>query len=253
VYGPTHPANALDRYRGDLSNLAPLDADTERDLALAFRRGDSNAGRKLLEASLPFVVRVAREYRRWGVPLEDLIQQGNLGLLKAAAKYEPGKNCRLITYAVYWIRAEIRDYVVRAYRRKGVEGPRELAEESGMPIARAQKLWPLLAQSDLSLDARYEDRSPAVERLRAEQATPEDEAGDRARRSGVRAAVGEALAQLSERERRIVEERLLTDEPRTLEQLGREMGVSKERIRQLEERARRKLREHLAEFHPQAA
>ena len=93
------------------------------------------------------------------MPLEDLVQQGNLGLLKAAAKFDPEKNCRLITYAAYWIRAEIRDYVVRgyrivrlgttrterramrAYRREGIESPEALAEASGMPLARAHKLW----------------------------------------------------------------------------------------------------------------
>src|SRR5690349_8440234 len=77
-------ATALDRYRMSLGHVEPLAPDAERDLALAWRDGDETAGRRLVEASLPFVIRIAREYRRWGVPLEDLIQQGNMGLLKAA-------------------------------------------------------------------------------------------------------------------------------------------------------------------------
>ena len=69
-----------------------------------------------MTACLPFVMSIALEYRRWGIPLEDIVQQGNLGLLRAASKFDPERECRLATYAAYWIRAEIRDYVVRAYR-----------------------------------------------------------------------------------------------------------------------------------------
>ena len=266
-----YDVTSLDRYRGSLHAVEPLDPQTERELAYAWRNGDQEAGRRIVTASLPFVIRIAREYRRWRVPLEDLVQQGNLGLLKAALKYDPEKNCRLITYAVYWIRAEIRDYVVRSYRivrlgttrtersamrtyrRKGVESAVELAELSGMPLARAEKLWPLLAQGDVSLDVQWDDRGPAVERLRDDCLTPEEAATRGEEVTGVRKALHGALQQLTDRERRIVEQRALSEEPKTLEQLGREMGVSKERVRQLEERAHQKLRLCLAEFQPQAA
>ena len=144
-------ATALDRYRASLKRVEILDAEAERELAQRWAEGDDQAGALLIESSLPFVIAIAREYRRWGVPLEDLVQQGNLGLLKAASKFDPDKNCRLITYAAYWIRAEIRDYVVRSYRivrlgttrterramrafrRKPVESAQALAEENGMP------------------------------------------------------------------------------------------------------------------------
>jgi RNA polymerase sigma-32 factor len=261
---------SLDRYRTSLHHVEPLSAEEERALAIAWRDGDASAGRRLVEASLPFVIRIAREYRRWGVPFEDLIQQGNLGLLKAAQKFEPDRECRLITYAVYWIRAEIRDYVVRsyrivrlgttrterramrAYRRTAVETAEELAETSGMPIARAQKLWPLLAGGDVSLDQAAPDRTPAIDRIRANFPTPEEEAGRRDEARGVRARLGHALGKLSDRERRIVEARFLGEETVTLEQLGNEMGVSKERVRQLEERVCKKLRGELADFRPAA-
>lgn len=263
--------SSVDRYRASLVNIEPLDPETERQLAADWRAGDPDAGRRLVEASLPFVIRIAREYRRWGVPLEDLVQQGNLGLLKAADKYDPAKECRLVTYAAYWIRAEIRDYVVHSYRivrlgttrterramrtfrRQGAESAEDLAERSGMPVARAEKLWPLLAGGDMSLDARYDDRGPAVDRLRDRQVDPEGLLLRESTIRAVREALGGALEELSARERRIVQARLLADEPCTLEHLGREMGVSKERVRQLEERARRKLRASLAEFEPAAA
>ena len=102
-------ATTLDQYRASLRRVETLDADAERELAREWADGNQAAGARLIESSLPFVISIAREYRRWGVPLEDLVQQGNLGLLKAASKFDPDKNCRLITYAAYWIRAEIRD------------------------------------------------------------------------------------------------------------------------------------------------
>ena len=260
---------SLDRYRTSLEGLAPLASHVERDLALRWRAGDPLAGKRLIEASLPFVIRIAREYRRWGAPLEDLIQQGNLGLLKAAQKFDPEKQCRLITYAVYWIRAEIRDYVVRTYRivrlgttrterramrafrRSGAEDVGALAAESGMPEARAQLLLPLLKQGDMSLDATYTDRGPAVDRLGDGGATPEDLLLTSDTKSGVREALDLALVDLNPRERRIVEARMIAEDPQTLEALGREMGVSKERVRQIEERAREKLRERLSAFAPE--
>ena len=263
---------SLDAYRRDLSAVKPLSSAVEIELATRWRAGDQSAGARLVSASLPFVIKVAKEYRRWGVPMEDLIQQGNLGLLKAAAKYDPEHGCRLITYAVYWIRAEIREYVVRSYRivrlgstrterkamrmyrREGIESVEELIRVSGMPPARAKKLWPLLAQRDYALDAATDERGPAVSRLRDfDGETPEDACARAEQIHGVRAKLGEALGQLSARERQIVEQRLLTEEPRTLAAIGRDLGVSKERVRQLEARACGKLRGALAEYQPLAA
>ena len=128
----------------------------------------------------------------------------------------------------------------------------QLAEESGMPEARAQMLLPLLRQGDMSLDATYADRGPAIDRLGDNAGTPEDALLDARTTRGVREALDAALVVLNPRERRIVEARMIAEDPRTLEQLGAEMGVSKERVRQIEERARMKLRERLAAFAPGA-
>jgi RNA polymerase sigma-32 factor len=263
-------ATALDRYRASLKRVEILDAEAERELAQRWTDGDERAGAQLIESSLPFVIAIAREYRRWGVPLEDLVQQGNLGLLKAAAKFDPEKKCRLITYAAYWIRAEIRDYVVRAYRivrlgttrterramrafrRKAVESPEALAEESGMPLSRAKQLWPLLTRGDLSLDATVSDSPAAMERMSYKQPTPEESVARSEAVHHVREALDSAMETLTDREQRIVQARILSDEPKTLESLGREMGVSKERVRQLEVRARQKLREQLGHLRPAA-
>jgi RNA polymerase sigma-32 factor len=263
--------SGLDEYISSLRGVGPLDIESEQTLAKAYRAGDRRAGDKLIAACLPFVIRIAVEYRRWGVPMEDLVQQGNLGLLRAAEKYDADKHVRLITYAVYWIRAEIRDYLVRSYRivrlgttrserramrafrREGVETPAELAHRSGMPLARCEMLWPILSHVDSSLDHTFDGAGgPAVERLASNVLTPEEIASARSEGELQKTAVRSALRKLDRRERRIVNARFLSDEPCTLEALGRELGVSKERVRQLEVRVRDKLRDALSPYAPAA-
>jgi RNA polymerase sigma-32 factor len=256
-------ASALRVYRDNLSNVHPLEREAERKLAKRWIKGDEAAGVKLVEACLPFVISIALEYRRWGVPLEDVIQQGNIGLLKAAKKFDPDMGCRLATYAAYWIRAEIREYVVRAYRivrlgttkaeRRALRAyrttkesdPDRLAAVSGLSRERVEQLLPLLAARETSLDANVNDLPPAVERLASNDSSPEDDAGAKESRARAKDAVAVALEGLTDRERLIVRERMMSDEPTTLKALGDILGVSKERVRQLEERARGKLRSEL--------
>jgi RNA polymerase sigma-32 factor len=259
-------AESLRAYREKLHACTPLDAETERDLARRWIAGDKRAGERIVEACLPFVIAIAMEYRRWGVPIEDVIQQGNVGLLRAAKKFDPAKECRLATYAVYWIRAEIREYVVRGYRvvrlgttkgeRRALRAyrttqesdPAKLAQVSGLSEERVRLLLPLFAAREASLDAQVGDLPSGVERLPAAGASPEDEAGQSEWRERAREAVSTAVRSLSTREQLIIRERMLTDEPTTLQQLGDVLGVSKERVRQLEERAKGKLRDALADM-----
>ena len=266
----TAEGGSLRAYRESLVGLRALDRETERDLAQRWLEGDARAGTRLVEACLPFVVSIALEYRRWGVPLEDIIQQGNLGLLKAAQKFDPERDCRLVTYAVYWIRAEIRDYVVRAYRvvrigttkgeRRAMrlyrktkeEDPVALAAASGLPLDQAERLLPVLRARDTSLDATVDGEAPRVDALSSKWPSPEQAVGEQAFAERTRTEVHAAIARLPEREAMIVRERLLADDPSTLEALGMRLGISKERVRQLEERARARLRAQLAELHAAA-
>jgi RNA polymerase sigma-32 factor len=266
----TSTMDSFDRYRASLHGTSTLSPTEERELARKWRDGDSAAGDRLIKASLPFVISIALEYRRWGAPLEDLVQQGNLGLLKAAKKFDPSRDCRLITYAVYWIRAEIRDYVVRGYRlvrigttkneRRAVrnyrknreDDPQALAASSGLTVEAAEKLLPMLRTRDVSLDVSYDGETPHVERLVSHAANPEEETSAHAFQATAKERVHQALSKLPEREAMIVRERLLVDEPVTLEDLGVRLGISKERVRQLEERARKRLRQDLAELHDAA-
>lgn len=256
---------SLHAYRRSLSGVEVLDRETERALAYRWAKGDRGAGSKIIEACLPFVVSIALEYRRWGVPLEDIIQQGNLGLLKAAAKFDPARECRLATYAAYWIRAEIREYVVksfrvvrlgttkaerralRAYRKTKITDPAVLAEMSGLSEERVRTLLPLLSAREMSLDASTSDSGPATERIAGSSPNPEEEAARHEAGCQATAAVKVAVETLDARERMIVRERFMKEEPPTLQELGTRLGVSKERVRQLEERARIKLRGELAE------
>lgn len=257
---------SLSAYRNSIAGVHTLDRDVERDLARRWIAGDKRAGERIVEACLPFVVSIALEYRRWGVPLEDIIQQGNLGLLKAAQRFDPDKECRLATYAAYWIRAEIREYVVRAfrvvrlgttkgerralraYRRTKVSEPAALAKVSGLSEERVRQLLPLLTGREVSLDASVHDLPPAVDRLASASPTPEDEASRSEARGHAGRAVEQAVRHLDDRERMIVEERLMAEDPPTLQELGDRLGVSKERVRQLEERARAKLRTELSAY-----
>ena len=261
--GAALQANGLSLYRRDLAQMKPLSREVEHELAIRYRAGDKRAGDKLIVACLPFVVSIALEYRRWGVPIEDIVQQGNIGLLRAAVKFDPAKECRLATYAAYWIRAEIREFVVRSFRvvRVGTtKGERRalrafrtsrdtstkaLAEASGLSEERIERLLPILAGREASLDAQIDDQPSMVERLCASGPSPEEEASSNESREQARGLVTTALEGLSDREKLIVRERIMTDEPPTLQALGDRLGVSKERVRQLEERARTKLRTQL--------
>lgn len=258
--GYLRSTTALDAYRASLAGIEPLSPQEERELSRRWKAGDQQAGDRLVAASLPFVITIATEYRRWGIPLEDLIQQGNIGLLKGALRFEPDRACRLITYAVYWIRAEIREYVVRGYRVVRIGGskaerralrayrktrendPAKLAELSGMTAERAERLLPLLERRDVSLDAADPDESPAIDRLRDNNPSPEELVTTEHDQGVTRNRVKDALQTLSDRERWIVEMRLLSEDESTLESLGIRLGISKERVRQIEARALQKLR-----------
>lgn len=261
-------SDAFGSYRSSLGGTPPLEREAERELARRYREGDQKAGVELIQACLPFVVSIAFEYRRWGAPLEDIVQEGNIGLLRAAAKFDPDREVRLVTYAAYWIRAAIREYVVRAYRivrlgtTKGerralrayrttsitdVEG---LAEVSGLSKERVEALLPLLSRRETSLDESSPtgEPSPTMAKLAAAGPSPEQSLSDREGAAQSRVAIHEALATLTEREQFIVRQRMMVEEPTTLQELGQHLGVSKERVRQLEERARGKLRVYLADF-----
>ncbi|TCP39912.1 RNA polymerase factor sigma-32 [Rhodovulum marinum] len=278
---------ALDYDANTLSRTAMkaelLDAETELRLAYAWRdERDEAALHRLITAYMRLAISMAAKFKRYGAPMSDLIQEASLGLMKAADKFDPDRGVRFSTYAVWWIKASIQDYVMRNWsmvrtgstssqkslffnmRRVQARLEREatargeildrhqlrqmIATEVGVPLADVEMMEGRLAGSDFSLNATQstdEEGREWIETIEddAEQAADIVETGrDRAQ---LREWLVGALSELNERERFIVRERKLRDEPRTLESLGNELGLSKERVRQLEAAAFGKMRKSL--------
>jgi RNA polymerase sigma-32 factor len=255
--------SSLDAYRNSIARYPQLSAEDERALASRYRSGDQRAGARLIHACLPFVLMIAREYRCWGVPMEDIVQQGNLGLLKAAERFDPDRECRLITYAGYWVRAEIREFVVRAYRivrlgttkserralrayrRSGETDPGKLASLSGLGREAVERLLPVLVARDASMDQPTGTGLALVDRLTSHAPSPEEQVANDDQKAKRRAEVESFLREITPRERTILRSRWMSDDPVTLEALGKRFGISKERVRQLEERTIAKLKGRL--------
>jgi len=259
--------SAFTAYRAAVKRTRILSPEAERELSLRYQTGDMKAGQALVEGCLSFVMTIAREYERWGAPMEDLVQQGNLGLLEAARRFDPQRGTRLATYAAYWIRVEIREHVARSYRmvglgksraerralrlyrRTGEGDPATLGELSGLGEERTRVLLPLLTSGDLHLDQPWgEGDSSLGERLSGDAPSPEDETCEADQREKLAGAVKQVVSELTPREQRIVERRLLADEPDTLEELGAVFGVTRERVRQIEVGAKKRMRARLGEI-----
>ncbi|CAK0753900.1 RNA polymerase sigma-32 factor [Azospirillaceae bacterium] len=260
-----------------------LTAAEEQALARRAAAGDSRAAERLIISHLRVVIRVARRYARFGLPLGDLIQEGTLGLIRAVGKFNPDYDARLSTYAMWWVRAAIQEHVVRSWslvrvgktaahrslffhlRRLSATGLlsgatsdsaplAHLARHFRLPLAEVVSLATRITCNDLSLSVSVASASDAgrthgadsvVEQIPAEQPTPEEvivACGMNRLWSGL---IDRALALLPPREATIIRRRHMTDAVHTFEAIGRELGLSKDRVRQLERRALERLHELL--------
>jgi RNA polymerase sigma-32 factor len=266
------PLGSLDAYLERVSRIPILSRDQERELAEAFRsRDDLAAARQLVLSHLRFVVHIARGYSGYGLPVGDLIQEGNVGLMKAVKRFDPAQNVRLVSFAVHWIRAEIHEYVLRNWRlvkiattkaqRKlffnlrrlkknlswlSAEETAAVARDLGVTPGEVTEMEQRLAARDMSFDPAPETdeeeayspaaylRSPGADPAElVESADSEDESEER---------LHGALERLDARSRDIVRRRWMSEGKATLHQLAEEYGVSAERIRQIEASALGKLR-----------
>ncbi len=278
---PNHDPS-LDHYIERVRSIPLLEREEEHELALRARDGDKDAMDHLVEANLRYVVAVALQYRRYGLRVSDLIAEGNVGLVTAVRKFDPDRGTRFVTYAGYWIRAYILEAVVRsASMVGGGSGPlrsklffrlrRErarvanltndaqerielMAERFDMEPEKMESLLRRLEAGDVSLDQQvYGDSTLAlVDTLEGEVEQQDEALARRARQQALSERLGAALRVLDRRERYIVERRILSDKEMSLAALGRELGVSRERARQLEARAKAKLKVELSEFAPAA-
>lgn len=279
---------ALDgSYNTDMSRTAMkaelLDADTERELAYAWRdQRCEESLHRLITAYMRLAISMAAKYRRYGAPMNDLIQEAGLGLMKAADKFDPDRGVRFSTYAVWWIKASIQDYVMRNWsmvrtgstssqkslffnmRRVQARLEREamscgqeldrhqlremIAVEVGVPLRDVEMMEGRLSGTDFSLNATQaadEDGREWIDTIEDEGKRGDELVEDHQDRNTLRSWLTGAMSSLNERERFIVAERKLRDDARTLESLGEELNLSKERVRQIEAAAFQKMRKFL--------
>ncbi len=254
-----------------------LEREHEFDLARRWReKGDEAALHELVRSYTRLVISTASRFRNYGLPMGDLIQEGNVGLMQAAARFEPEREVRFSTYAAWWIRSAMQDYILRNWsivrtgttaaqkslffnlrrlrarieRVNGGEGLQdedrdEIAEELRVSRDDVRTMEMRLAAADQSLNAPLRDSSEDEwqDFLDDERPSPEQVVIGMRDTETRSQWLNEAISALSDREQKIIRERRLTEETVTLEQLGAELGVSKERVRQLEQRAMNKLRE----------
>ena len=266
------PLGSLDAYLERVGRIPVLSREEERRLAERFRsHNDLGAARQLVLAHLRFVVHIARGYSGYGLPVGDLIQEGNVGLMKAVKRFDPSLNVRLVSFAVHWIRAEIHEYVLRNWRlvkiattkaqRKlffnlrrlkpnlawlSAEETAAVARDLGVSVGEVTEMEKRLAARDLSFDptpeADDEEAYTPAAYLPAPDADPAqhvEEAEDAANSSN---SLHGALQALDARSRDIVERRWMSESKATLHELADQYGVSAERIRQIEAAALGKLR-----------
>ncbi|MBL8681612.1 MAG: sigma-70 family RNA polymerase sigma factor [Myxococcales bacterium] len=269
---------AVNGFMQRVRSTEVLSREEEHELAVRYRAGDRAAGTKLVESNLRFVLSVARQYKRYGLPMPELVAEGNVGLATALEKFDPYKGTRFVTYAAYWIRAYVLNYVIRSWSLVGAgSGPlrsklffqlrRErarisnvvhdrdeamaaLAEKLQMSVEKLEPLLQRLDARDVSLDVPvFNDGDATRADLLPDATAPADEQYASAERQNVYdLRVRAAVARLDPRERFIVEQRIMSDEELSLAELGRKLGVSRERARQLEARARKKLEAQLADL-----
>jgi RNA polymerase sigma-32 factor len=268
----------VSRYLSMVQAFPQLDREAELELAKRWQEhADVDAADKLVRAHLRYVVAIALKYRRYGVPLSELIAEGNFGVVHALKKFQPERGNRFVTYAAYWIRAYILNYIIRSWslvgagsgalrskmffrlRREkvrvlnlvgdGAAADELLATRLGLTLEQVQGMLRRLEARDVSLDAKmYEDSGTAVlDTLVSPAQDQEQSLAATGVQEKLKDAVREAVEELDDRERYIVENRLMADpeDELSLAELGRRLGVSRERARQLEARAKKKLRGRL--------
>jgi len=268
-----HPAevDGLRIYLSQIEHYPILSREEENELAVRYSRdGDPEAGQILITSNLRFVIKVALGYRNYGAKLMDLVQEGNIGLMKAVERFDPDKGYRLISYAIWWIKAYIQNFIIRSWslvkigttqaqrklfyrisdlpespdREIHFENVAKLAVKINVTEDEVIDMVARMKAHDLSLDDLIADssRDSFADTLRDSSPDQEEALGGLQQRLELQHWAEEALKTLNAREKYIVEKRILSEEPVTLKELGKHFGITRERARQIERAALEKLK-----------
>jgi RNA polymerase sigma-32 factor len=263
---------SLDAYISAVHRIPVLSQEEEQELSRRYQQeNDLASARKLVMSHLRFVVHVARGYNGYGLQLSDLIQEGNIGLMKAVKRFDPDQGVRLVSFAVHWIRAEMHEFILRNWRivkvattkaqrklffnlRKSkkrlgwmnAEEVRLVAKDLGVPEATVREMESRLSGRDIGFEApadAEDEAKPAPEAFLVDEgADPYDNVAEADQTDNQLDTLSSALQRLDERSRDIIQRRWLNEEKATLQDLADEYGVSAERIRQVEANAMKKMR-----------
>ncbi|MBW2557754.1 MAG: RNA polymerase sigma factor RpoH [Deltaproteobacteria bacterium] len=264
--------DSVDIYMAEINRFPLLKAEEEFELAVRFvKHNDMQAAEKLVTSNLRFVVKIAHEYKKYSVKLIDLIQEGNIGLMHAVKKFDPYKGYRLISYAVWWIRAYMQNFVIKSWsivkigttqaQRKlffklnqakkklqtlSEKKPefKEIAEMLNVKETEIDEMDLRLNNRDVSLNATMDDEgeSAYIDHLVYKGKSQEDALIKKEEMALVKRTIAGALEKLNEREDYIIRHRIMADDPETLQKIGDRFHVTRERARQIEKDALRKLR-----------
>ena len=264
--------NSLDTYLVQINQFPLLNQEEEFKLAVRYRKYDDiEAAHKLITSNLRFVVKVAFEYKSYGVKLLDLIQEGNIGLMMAVKKFNPYKGYRFISYAIWWIRAYIQNFIIKTWSlvkigttqaqkklfykigkvRKALEANGEnekkyelLAHDLDVTKEDIMEMEQRMSSRDLSLDAPFDESQELTHlELLKEESPNQEEAFAQEEEKKIREhEVQDAMRRLSEKEVYVLQNRIMAEEPLTLQQIGHHLKLSRERVRQIESEALKKLK-----------
>lgn len=264
--------STLDIYIVEINRYPLLTAEEEFKLAVELKKNnDMEAAEKLIVSNLRFVVKIAHEYRNYGIKLTDLIQEGNIGLMHAVKKFDPYKGYRLISYAVWWIRAYMQNYIIKSWSlvkigttqaqrklffklsqaKKRLENLSEknpefseIAESLGVKEVELEEMDLRLSHRDLSLDAFISEdgESTHMDYLAYKGEDQEISLIKKEEMALVKRNIAGALAKLNEKEKYIIKHRVMADHPETLQEIGNRYHITRERARQIEKQALNKMR-----------
>ncbi len=271
-------ADRFDYFLAEVRKIRPLSAEREFELAVRYQEeGDVEAAHELVVSHLPFVVKIAFQYKNYNLPLPDMVQEGSIGLMKSVKRFDPYKGYRLASFAVWWIKAYVKNFIIKSWNlvklgttqaqrrlffRIGDIGEHADAESKAARVKELAEDLKVKEDDVIEMVARMKAREYSLSDTVGEDGTLtaidliEDETPDqqalleeRETETALSDFTEKALTKLNDRERFIITKRYFDDEPWTLQQLGDHYGTSRERMRQIEKRALGKLRKELA-AHP---